>query len=212
MLLETRPPGTVFVTALLALALSGPGCYSSTGGDDDDTGDVVDARPDDGGPDVSVPPFPTRFVLRLVSDIPETLYVAAWEASSASGHWLTLRDGGTAFRKAESCGICDCDECPACALCGAPCAELSELVAGTAGVEYLWDGRQWTTDGACGTLPCEGPEPAPAGTYSARFCWGTARGGTLPCDEILVGETCADVSFTLPDPDGVVEYAIDNGG
>jgi len=198
----------VLVVGLLAVASTTPGCYTSSGDTDDDVGDVADVRPDDGGTDVPRPPYPTRFVLRLVSDVPEIVYVAAWEASSTSGHWLTLLDGGAVFRKAESCGICDCDECPACAMCGAPCMELTELTSGTGEVEYLWDGRRWESDGACGSMPCEDPDDVPAGTYTARFCWGDVRGGTLPCDEVLVGETCADVTFTLPDPDGVVEHVI----
>lgn len=217
---DSRTVGTTLV-GLLAAALCGPACYSSSGGDDEDAADArpddtgaetLDVRPDDAAPETLAPPFPTRFVLRLVSDIPETLYVASFEPSSTSGHWLTLSDRGTPFAKAENCAICDCAECPACSVCGAPCAQLSELVAGSAGVEYLWDGRKWTTDGACGDHPCEAPEPVPAGTYSARFCWGTGRGGSSPCDEYLLGETCADVEFSLPDPDGVVEYVIDHGG
>lgn len=202
--------------ACLLAALPGPSCYSSSGGDDEDVADAVaetpDVRPDDAGPEAVAPPFPTRFVLRLVSDVPETLYVAAWEPSSTSDHWLTLLDGGVPMAKAENCGICDCAECPACSICGAPCAQLTELVAGTAGVEYRWDGRKWTTDGECGGHPCEAPEPVPAGTYSARFCWGNARGGEPPCGEWLEGESCADVEFSLPDPDGTVEYVIDHGG
>ncbi len=196
------------VVGLLAGASTTPGCYTSSGGEDGDAGDVADVRPDDGGTDVPRPPYATRFVLRLVSDVPETLYVTAWEASSRSGHWLTLLDGGAEFRKAESCGICDCDECPVCPMCGAPCMELAELTSGIGEVEYLWDGRRWESDGACGTMPCEDSANVPAGSYTARFCWGDGRGGTAPCDEFLLGETCADVTFTLPDPDGVVEYVI----
>jgi hypothetical protein len=221
-LLDSARFGTVLI-CLFAAGSSGTGCYSSSVAGDDDDGDVadirpddardaVDVRPEDGGADTIGPPFPTRFVLRLVSDIPEVLYVAAWDSSSSWGHWLTLLDGTTAMAKSHNCGICSCDDCPGCAVCGAPCMELTELVAGSSGVEYLWDGRRWTADGTCGGFPCEAPEPVPAGTYGAEFCWGTGRGGTLPCDESLVGEACANLTFTLPDPDGVVEYVIDNGG
>ena len=192
-------------------------CYSSSGGDGDvaDASDAAEARDGDAAtdarPDSPTGPHPTRFVLRFISDIPETVYAAAWEASSTSGHWLGLLDGATAMRKAESCGICDCVECPACAMCGAPCMELTAIENGGS-VEYAWDGRRWVDAGTCGSWTCEGPQPVPAGSYTARFCWGTGRGGSLPCDEILLGETCSDVTFTLPDPDGVVDFLINNSG
>jgi hypothetical protein len=205
----------ILACGLWAVAPAGTACYSSNPGDDDaateDDGDTADGRPDDGGTDAVRPPFPTRFVLRFISDIPETVYIAGWEASSTSGHWLTLLDGGTAMAKADSCGTCNCDECPVCSMCGAPCMELTPLASGGS-VEYSWDGRRWETDGACGSMPCEDPAEVPAGAYAARFCWGTGRGGSSPCDELLLGERCAEVSFTLPDADGVVEYVVDNGG
>jgi len=205
-ILDLRTVGTV--VGLLVAALGGPACYSS-GGDD---GDAGDARADDAGSDTGAPPFPTRFVLRLVSDIPETFYVAAWDPSVSEGHWLTLLDGGTVMAKADACDVCNCSDCPTCSTCGPPLCTIRELSAGTAGVEYLWDGRKWTTDGVCGDRPCEVPESVPAGTYAARFCWAIGHDETASCADALVGVSCADVEFTLPDPDGVVEYVIEHGG
>ena len=215
---------------LVALALTvAMACYGSHGEDSDGTGDTdaradVDGRADaDAVPDVAdvaditdttPAPWPVRFVLHFISDVPgEELYVAAWDAAYSSGHWLSLSYDGSPFQKADSCGVCQCDDCPACPVCGAPCMAATPLVAGSS-VEYLWDGRRWT-GGTCPIAPpatCEQAENGPAGPYAARFCFGTAVGGTPPCDETVLNITCQDVPFTLPDPDGRVEYTINWSG
>ncbi|MBI5489977.1 MAG: hypothetical protein HY905_21765 [Deltaproteobacteria bacterium] len=129
------------------------------------------------------------------------------------GHWLRIDRAGTVLHKAESCAVCGCDDCPGCPVCGAPCMDATELPSGRS-VEYLWNGMEYPLQ-ACPVEPstvCE--EPAicgPVEPYTALICWGTRETGT-PCNETVENLECDNVPFTVPDPDGVVEYTIDRGG
>jgi hypothetical protein len=205
----------------VALALAAAiGCYGSHGEDSDGTAETDTHADADSSadavdtPDSTPAPWPVRFVLHFVSDVPgEELYVAGWDAAYSGGHWLLLFHDGSPFSKSDNCGICPCDDCPGCPVCGPPCMEATHLVAGS-WVDYLWDGRRWTS-ATCPAAPpatCERVENGPAGAYTARFCYGTAVDVRGPCDETVLNITCQDVPFTLPDPDGLVEYTIDWGG
>ena len=209
--------------AALALAV---GCYASQGDEDgttdadgrtdalDDGADRADVRPDVVDVvDTSPPPTTIRFRLRFVSDVPgEGLFVAEWDAAHTSGHWLTLLRDGASFGKAAPCEICPCDDCPSCPVCGAPCMEASLLTAGGS-VEYVWDGNQYlgSTCPAAPPAQCYLAQAAPAGSYTARFCWGTAV-TNLPCEDEILDVMCEEVPFTVPDADGLVEYTINWGG
>jgi hypothetical protein len=213
------------IRALVPALLVAAGCYGSHSEDDDarDDGGVRDdggARDDavirdDAGDaaDDAAGPGPIRFRLHFVSDIPESVWVAAWDASVVNGHWLTLLRDGAAIAKADRCDVCSCDDCPACPVCGAPCMEATELRNGVT-FEYVWAGSEYQSD-VCPVAPparCERAVASPPGAYTAQFCWGTGVGGTSPCDEEILGLMCEDVPFTVPDADGVVEYTIDWGG
>jgi hypothetical protein len=210
----------------IAAAGLAAGCFTSHG--EEDAADVADARTDarddaavredaavDGADvaDTTPPPASILFRLRFVSDVPgEGLFVAEWDAAHASGHWLTLLRDGAAFGKAAPCEICPCDDCPACPVCGAPCMDATTLLAGSS-VEYRWDGNEYLGS-TCPVAPpaqCFLAQAAPAGSYTARFCWGTGV-TNAPCDDEILDVTCQEVPFTVPDADGLVEYTIDWGG
>jgi hypothetical protein len=163
--------------------------------------------------DAGVPPAATRFVLRFISDIPESIWVDETDSSYA-GHWLSiLRGDGGAINKTKACEYCACDDCPNCPICGAPCPTATEIDSGGE-VEWLWDGVEYAME-ACPSSPqesCLAREISPAGSYVARFCWGLSYTGTLPCPAEVGDIVCADVPFQHPDPDGVVEHLVDHGG
>ncbi|MBI5501994.1 MAG: hypothetical protein HY907_17250 [Deltaproteobacteria bacterium] len=223
------------LAASVGALLAAPGCYSSGAGDDvgepdsrtdgDDTTETAadadatevpadtDAAEVPADADASAGPWPVTFRLRFISDIPESVWVAAWDAAYPSGHWLSLSRDGAGFRKSPACDICMCDDCPGCPVCGAPCMEAVELRDGGS-VEWFWPGFEYAqiTCPAAPPATCQEERAASAGAYAARFCWGASVGGTSPCNEEILDPQCADVEFALPDPDGVVEYLIDHGG
>jgi hypothetical protein len=221
MAVMNRTTTFALVTALLCSA----GCYGSHADEDVADGDArsdADGRDDAGLPDDAdvadaaddaASAASIRFRLHFVSDIPESVWVAAWDAAVPNGHWLTLLRDGAAIAKADRCDVCSCDDCPACPICGAPCMQATELPNGGT-VEYVWQGFEYQSD-VCPVAPparCERAVTAPPGAYTARFCWGTGVGGTPPCDEEILGLLCEDVPFTVPDADGLVEYTINWGG
>lgn len=160
------------------------------------------------------PPDTIVFQLTFISDIPESIFVNETDFAWLSGHWLTIYYGnGALLRKAPRCEICSCDECPNCPICGAPCPTVTEIQA-PGQVEWLWSGHTYPEQ-ACPadeTERCQASVPAAPGSYTAQFCWGTSFTGTLPCPADIFDEHCAEVSFTYPDADGLVEYVLNNSG
>lgn len=79
---------------------------------------------------------------------------------------------------------------------------------------FEWDGFEHliTTCPVDPAASCRYPSAVPAGTYTARFCWGTSTSGATECLDAVEGEQCADVEFELPDADGVVEHVVNHGG
>jgi len=159
------------------------------------------------------PPWPTLFVITFISDVDESIWVNETDAAWLNGHWLTLERGGEILRKAKACEICACDECPNCPICGAPCPTATEIPS-PGSVEYAWSGYEYR-DADCPSAPqetCLEEVAAPAGSYVAEFCWGTSFEGSPPCPADVVDVQCAEVTFQHPDPDGVVEFVVNNGG
>ncbi len=158
-------------------------------------------------------PSETRFVLSFISDVEESIWVNETDPAWTSGHWLTIERGGTAIRKSMACETCSCDECPNCPVCGQPCPTAIEVVSGGA-ADYLWSGFEYPS-ADCPSAPgqtCLDQVAAPAGTYTAVFCWGLSYEGTPPCPADVVDIHCAEVQFVHPDPDGLVEYLVNHGG
>lgn len=160
------------------------------------------------------PPTTVLFRLSFISDVEESIYVDETSPSWLStGFWLGIvwPDGVNA-RKAPACELCMCDSCPNCPVCGAPCDTVTEIPTGES-TEWLWDGMRYrTAECPSAPEPCQQPEAAPAGSYTAEFCWGLTYEGELPCPAQVVEVHCADVSFTYPDSDGLVEHVVNNGG
>lgn len=155
-----------------------------------------------------------RFMLSFVSDVPESIWVDETDdAWLANGHWLTILRDGAAIRKAQACEYCPCDDCPNCPICGAPCPTVNEVPEGGS-VEYEWSGLEYpfVTCPNDEATECLQETVAPPGSYTARFCWGLSVEGTPPCPAEVQDVYCEEVSFEIPEPDGVVEFTVDNGG
>jgi hypothetical protein len=158
-------------------------------------------------------PSETRFVLSFISDIPESIWVNETDPAWTTGHWLTIERGGAAIRKAHACEYCSCGDCPNCPICGQPCPTAIEVESGQQ-AEYVWSGFEFPA-ADCPSAPqqtCLEQVAAPPGSYTAVFCWGWSYEGTPPCPADVVGLQCVDVPFVHPDPDGVVDYLVNNGG
>jgi len=202
-----------------AVAAGGCGNSVTEAGDtgslpDGGGGSVPDSGVDDAGDDAGPPPNTILFRLSFISDVPESIWVnqtdSAW---LAGGHWLTITRGGATIRKAPACEQCMCDACPNCPICGAPCPTVDEVASGSS-VEWEWSGLEYPSVPcpADQSQSCQQPTTAPAGSYSARFCWGLSYEGTPPCPAEITSEACQEVPFTVPDPDGLVEHLVDHGG
>ena len=167
-----------------------------------------------GGGDAGSPPASTRFVLRFISDVPESIWADETDSAGlGTGHWLTILRDGSAIRKAPACEYCPCDDCPNCPVCGAPCPTATEIASGHE-LEWQWSGLEYTTS-QCPVSPqdtCMAGVASPLGSYVARFCWGTSYTGTPPCPAEVIDVQCAEVPFQHPDPDGEVEYLVNNSG
>ncbi len=154
------------------------------------------------------------FELRFISDVPESIYVNQTDSAWLNnGHWLTLRRNGKIIRKADACEICSCSQCPNCPVCGAPCQAVTEITNGGK-TEWLWSGKEYPSE-PCPSAPetsCLNEVIAPAGSYTAEFCWGLTFEGTPPCAVYVSQEYCAEVSFQIPEPDGLVDYLVNNSG
>ncbi len=179
-------------------------------GDTDVDGDGdTDADADtDGDANSDSGPWPVRFFIRFVSDIPESVWVDTtfpWSFVSVhrDGDWVTL----------ESWCACTCEECPACRLCERPCPSVLEVESWSEGAEHLWDGME-TVERSCPSQPgsyCSEEVPAPAGSYVATICYGTGHEPDF-CGDSLTGVECEEVPFELPDPDGEVGFILNWGG
>lgn len=209
---------TVLLAATCAAALlSTAGCARSSlkGGEEQSTA-VPDAsaQPTTTTTTTSPPPTTVLFRLSFISDVDESIYVDETSPSWLStGFWLGIVwPDGVSARKAPACELCMCDSCPNCPICGAPCDTVTAISTGGS-TEWLWDGMRYpTAECPSAPEPCQQPEAAPAGSYTAEFCWGLTYEGTLPCPAEVVDVHCADVSFNYPDSDGLVEYVVNNGG
>jgi len=207
------------VAAVLALACGsrgqlpteyeGAGGSTGTGGQGGTAGTTTQPVGGSGG----TPPWPTLFKLGFISDVEESIWVNETDPAWLNGHWLTIERGGEIIRKSKACELCACDECPNCPICGAPCPTAIEVPSG-GDAGYEWTGYEWPS-ADCPSAPqetCLEQVPAPAGSYVAKFCWGLSFEGSPPCPADVVDVHCAEVPFQHPDPDGVVEYLVNNGG
>ena len=179
-------------------------------------GGSSDAGPDGGEGGSSVggsAPTSTVFRLSFISDIPESIWANETDVAWDGGHWLSIYRGGTTIRKAKACEICSCDQCPNCPVCGAPCPTATEIASG-AHLDWTWSGLEYPSS-TCPASPsdtCLAETVAPPGDYVAWFCWGTGFDGTPPCPAEVTDVVCAEVPFQHPDPDGLVEHVVNNGG
>jgi hypothetical protein len=179
-----------FTTLALAAALSALACDAGGGDADADT-----------------ELWPVTFTFRFVSDIPESV----WVDSTFNQSLVVVTRDGTELGLGNACG-CACDRCPACPQCDAPCPSVTEVPAGGTAT-YDWSGAE-AVQRSCPASPasrCTEMVSAPAGDYVVRFCWGTGFEAD-DCGDVLTSVECAEVPFTLPDDDGVVEYTLDSGG
>ena len=193
----TRSMARFGAAALVALAAA-LGSLACGGGDGDADADA----------DTDTVATPVRFVFHFVSDVPESVWV------DATFPWSLVRvTRGETVISLENWCACDCGECPGCMACDEPCPSVLEVPNGGQ-AEYQWNGLE-TVSLSCPAEPsshCNDQVAAPAGSYVARFCWGTSVDGSLECGEGLLGTECVEVPFELPDADGVVEHTLNWGG
>lgn len=169
--------------------------------------------PDAGGqPEiVKEPPPEGSLKLRLtyLSDIAgENVWIQTF---GGEGHqtWVTIFDAkGVPVPTASPCYLCPCDQCNACFFCSRPSVMPSPLVNGSS-VEWIWDLQTHPLD-RCNDRPgslCTQREPAAAGEYTARFCWGYSTRETEH-GVVVENPSCADVPFTWPTTETVIEHQV----
>jgi len=181
----------------------------------------------EGTPDASIDPAPdtpvdpgldpagpgVTFEISFLTDIPgyEYLYV---QTSDEMGHqtWVSVPGRSLQWR----CDLCLCEECSECAVCG-PAMTVVERVAAGGSASWTWDGTLYPLStctpgpGAPGES-CQETGGLDAGTYAARFCWGTGPVDAFP-DGWIPDPVCDTVTFDYPvGGDGVVRYLVNNGG
>lgn len=150
------------------------------------------------------------FRLRLVSDVPESVYL---QASGMSGdpEWIGVRDAsGAALAMFQPCELCACTECLRCGVCGMARPVVAEVVANSA-YDLAWDARVFPRGNCGASTSCYRALDLAPGPYVARFCWADAVDGTGPGHQVT-GVTCADVPFVFPVAGGVVSHLVDHGG
>ncbi|MBI5485830.1 MAG: hypothetical protein HY905_00705 [Deltaproteobacteria bacterium] len=202
---------------------SGGGCYGSIPSEPDGDGSLDDGRRDAGpGDDAGhpsdaadaevIPGGSVFFVLRRSPDAASSVWATSALNLYDIGLWISV------FRGREELhiepGICDwpgcmCDECISCPRdCGVPVWCDATEVAPGGSVTLLWDGVEHAI-ATCGAAAqdCWQPGRATDGSYDARFCWWPSHEDTSACESPVV--RCADVPFTLPDADGIVEYEVE---
>lgn len=159
----------------------------------------------------AVPEGSVRFAIEVTNDVPETIWVQLNDLSGQIA-WVTLLDAsGNRVYLEEQCGIEDCDSPTG--VCGAAEPRVRDITGGTytGSIEHLWDTTTSVVENGC-----ESRQPAPNGTYTARFCWSltaTTEGDGDPTVSIagtLDAEVCQERSFTLPGDTRVV-FAIQGG-
>jgi len=150
-------------------------------------------------------PNPISFVLNYVSDVPENVYVQQFGEHGAPD-WVRIRKDGKPVVAFDRCDTPTCDS-P-----GTICASVEHRIvnftqnANKGNVALTWDGRLRTLDTAKG---CMVATPAPAGNYTATFCFGSQVMATGSVGDV-VSPTCFDKPFTLPQK--AVVYTVNAGG
>jgi hypothetical protein len=105
-----------------------------------------------------------RFAVELGPDVQGPFYVLLTASDGAPG-WIRVMRDGLPVPLRERCDIADCGADPA--VCGAAVPVVRDLAAHGRRIEMVWDGTTSVVDSAG---RCERRIPAPAGTYTARFC------------------------------------------
>ena len=204
---------------ILAIFLLLPACGGSTGIQGD--ADVSTESPADPVTDLAIDPGidplgpGITFRISFITDIPgyEHLFV---QVSDPMGHqtWASVEDGGAALPLQWRCDICTCDECTDCPVCG-PAETIVERVAAGESTSWTWDGTLHPL-ATCSPGPGAPEEQCletgwlDAGTYTARFCWGTGPVDAFP-DGWIEDPVCDTVTFDYP-VEGVVGYLVNHGG
>jgi hypothetical protein len=149
-----------------------------------------------------VTPRPITLGLRYVTDVPEDVFA---QTADRSGNptWVTLTRDGQPVAFLDDCAVPTCGSGEG--VCGASIPTVRNITAqGFRGEIFLtWDAREH--------LPgpgdnCTVSQPAPAGTYEARFCVGYQ----VDADGLVDASTCVTKAFTLEDR--VVVAPFDFGG
>jgi len=171
--------------------------------------------PDDGGEtaeDAAPLPEMMRFAIEVSNDVPESIWV---QLSSGDGQigWVTVtgEDGRIYF--IERCDIPQCDVPEG--VCGQGIGMVRDITGGTysGSIEMYWDG---VTSIVEEEDDCEQRVQAPAGSYTASFCWSlnaTINSEDDPALGVpgeLVDPICQDIEFELYVDDEVV-YQIMGG-
>jgi hypothetical protein len=150
-------------------------------------------------------PQPVSLGLRYTTDVPAEVYVQTLDDAGAPA-WVQLWQDNLPLSMFDRCDVTFCDEaCEGC--CSALHPMIGSLTHGgyTGQIWQTWDGQLRRLDEERG---CWVREPAAAGTYQARFCYGWQT--TSGVGPYVVSPTCFEQSFVYP-ADQVLGQADDAG-
>lgn len=175
-----------------------------------------DAGRADSGARLDAGTRPEGLVFRLSfrSDVggADSIFAQQSTSSREGPGWLSVRTAaGSSLAIVGRCDLCDCPtaggRCVGCPVCGPPPDFVVQLFGTGDLVEHRWDGLVHDTatcDSGELALCSAPPTAAPPGDYVATFCWSTVATG-VGMGAMVGMSTCDDVTFHLPDDDGVVE-------
>jgi len=143
--------------------------------------------------------------IEYASDVPGDVWVQSGDEFGLPA-WVTVRHGADPILLFDRCDVPVCGSGGG--VCGAALPRVRSVTHGRAsgGVFLVWDGRVRREDPSGN---CRRREAAPAGAYTARFCFGYRFTGTEGVGTVE-NPVCRDVEFTLP-AERVV-WHVDDGG
>lgn len=177
--------------------------------DDKDASTETDAQNNGDAADTFVrPPGSIRLALEVTNDVPESIWVQLND-SEGQVAWVTVKNAaGDAVWFHERCSIEACEN-PS-GVCGLAEIQVRDITGSTytGQIELYWSGQTSVFEGS---PECERREAAPAGAYTASFCWSltanlenTTGDPTKGVAGTLANPVCQDVDFEFPKDEDVV--------
>ncbi|MFH1808326.1 MAG: hypothetical protein ABIJ09_06270 [Pseudomonadota bacterium] len=139
-------------------------------------------------------PQPLSLGLRYNTDVPEEVYVQTSDDGGAPG-WVQLWKDNRPLVMVDRCDVTFCDslDCEGCCAAVGPMVHSLTHSTDSGQIWQSWDGYLREFDES---RDCWVRTPAPAGTYTARFCFGWQM--TSGVGPYVVDPTCFDEIFSLP--------------